>query len=125
VACRPNVLEVPLDLFLNIRGTLFDQCEHLSPSPVIAAVGTSPIAPSESAEILCDRFDFTSNIKALLMSLTGPSTLGKWLILQKTTADEKLMVRTFYIAVESGIWTVEDPSHLPWRTDSNGESTPT
>ncbi len=120
VACRPGVLEVPMDVFALVRETAVESAEKIDPPAVLAAMSETGVAPSSRRDELLEGLDPPGAIKEVIASLQGWEKIED--LARRSPAAEGTLARAIHIALQCGLWTFDGPAP-PWRDERQEEST--
>jgi serine/threonine protein kinase len=114
VPCRQDILEVSLDAFGLISEKLLLASDSIGVDATLGAMGNTKITPSSISPVVTQRLSLTSDIGAVLHSVSEPCRLRELLRSRPSSQDQKSLVQALYIASETGLWLLDGPSP-PWQ----------
>jgi serine/threonine-protein kinase len=110
---RPNRPEIAIDPFQFVGECLTEAA--FAPAPdTIADLKDAVVDRTAKADELIDRLADSDAVRHHLQHLTEPTTMEALILGLRSTSEQPELLTAFYIAVETGIWSMEGPQ-LPWR----------
>ncbi len=117
-SCRSDVLEVAVDPFATISECLLARCEEIEILTSLASMKDSIISFTPVASELITRLTLPPEIRSVLREVTAPVSLGELAASRRGPEAERSLAQAFFIAVETGLWSIEGPT-LPWRNQND------
>ena len=112
--CKTEQPEIAIDAYQFVGETLTQFAETLDADRVFTELKDAVLDRTQAAAFLSEQLSVSEAVYTHFTALMEPTTVATSASKLKDEADKKSFLTALYIAVETGIWSIEGP-RLPWR----------
>lgn len=113
--CRQNEPEIPIEPYTFITEALASYSKTLNEADTFGAMKDAVVEKCAEADSILERLSISGNLFTWIRDLREPTALQSLLAQALDPNDRAELLSALYIAVETGIWSIDGPQ-LPWRS---------